>query len=811
MEFEIKNKVFEFDDFIKSSLENVSKVMKNANNLPVADYEYWSIDKCFMKAVDVQSSRMINMIQYILTNHGFKNGLSEVRGVDDEDSLACVTSICDQLMERINTNLDKASGKRHSSSLLLVSKQDSPKTMKMPNISSNKISLITQKCIPKPQASFKDKVDNSDQLFKPRLTSKPHAIKSLEESLTLENGQFAHPYAVELEMLQVHSQLLQTVEPKPPLSLEQTPFSYIDTQHHLKVLVDKLLQVSEVAIDLEHHSFRSYQGFTCLMQLSTRHEDFIVDTIALRHHMQLLNPVFTHPNIVKVFHGSDSDVEWLQKDFGLYLVNCFDTGQASRLLQLPHFSLAYLLQEICNVTADKQFQKADWRIRKLPEIYLKYAREDTHYLLYIYDVLRNRLLEHGANEAGKGEKEGCEQSSVEENKRSLILQAFANSKEICKKKYTKNVVEANSHLVLYERKMGRGGVKLSDRSLEVLRRLYAWRDKLARVEDESTGYILPSVIMLKIAQTMPVSESSILQCCITYIPPTLKRELEAVKMIVNDVINLPAPLCQHTQDETVEQAWDVDAVKVNADPATRDMPSYAQATFDQIDYDESSLNPKSKIDTCLESTFSQLPGELSCEHSVLSKLDKIFMPYMPQEMFPKEYKKGNFKVKFIASRPVEIPKTSPIVKPEEVVTNAEMNFSNTDVALRNKIKAGKKNKWLPKVLPEVQESDDVTSSSKHIAALTIDTTTAKGSINSITTSAKASTTKKDKKSNNVFVPKVYKKEELQGMIKVEQSKKTEKKRAVYDVNEDLAKHPAASKKRKNFHKSNKSHSFMPNK
>jgi exosome complex exonuclease RRP6 len=86
------------------------------------------------------------------------------------------------------------------------------------------------------------------------------------------------------------------------------------------------------------------------MQVSTRTEDFLVDLIALRtlsaatnssdreHRsflkknraglsvLAILNRVFTAPRIVKVFHGADSDVLWLQRDFGLYLVNLFDTG-----------------------------------------------------------------------------------------------------------------------------------------------------------------------------------------------------------------------------------------------------------------------------------------------------------------------------------------------------------------------------------------------------------------------------------------------------------------------------------------------------
>jgi exosome complex exonuclease RRP6 len=75
---------------------------------------------------------------------------------------------------------------------------------------------------------------------------------------------------------------------------------WVDTEEALQSLASKLESVSEFAVDLEHHSYRSYQGFTCLMQLSTRNEDFLIDTLELRHHMHLLLPAFTNPEIVKV-------------------------------------------------------------------------------------------------------------------------------------------------------------------------------------------------------------------------------------------------------------------------------------------------------------------------------------------------------------------------------------------------------------------------------------------------------------------------------------------------------------------------------
>ena len=122
------------------------------------------------------------------------------------------------------------------------------------------------------------------------------------------------------------------------------------------------------------------------MQISSRTEDFLIDTIALRDQLNILNNIFTNPNVVKVnlhllvfreeifslslsfsrikvFHGADSDIEWLQKDFGVYVVNMFDTHQAARELNLPALSLAYLLKSYCDIDANKQFQLADWRIR----------------------------------------------------------------------------------------------------------------------------------------------------------------------------------------------------------------------------------------------------------------------------------------------------------------------------------------------------------------------------------------------------------------------------------------------------------------
>jgi len=47
---------------------------------------------------------------------------------------------------------------------------------------------------------------------------------------------------------------------------------------------------------------------------------------------------------------------------------------------------------------DKSFQLIDWRIRPLKSSMLDYARNDTHWLIYLYEKLKEELITHAQNE-----------------------------------------------------------------------------------------------------------------------------------------------------------------------------------------------------------------------------------------------------------------------------------------------------------------------------------------------------------------------------------------------------------------------------
>jgi exosome complex exonuclease RRP6 len=73
-------------------------------------------------------------------------------------------------------------------------------------------------------------------------------------------------------------------------------------------MATKLKAAKEIAVDLEHHSYRTYRGFLCLMQISTREEDFIIDLLvpSVRDSIgNTLGEIFADPDIIKVhLHNS---------------------------------------------------------------------------------------------------------------------------------------------------------------------------------------------------------------------------------------------------------------------------------------------------------------------------------------------------------------------------------------------------------------------------------------------------------------------------------------------------------------------------
>jgi len=531
-------------EFSQEVLKKVVQATQHANALSTSsdDHEYWNSFTGFQEFCQGQGTRIIQDIGRLLHHQAVPNkfapdnvAITGLQSIDIDERFERLVEANDFMLENVSALLDEAAGvKKNDQPILPPSMQQSKPVVSSWNRKSkdgksgkkDSFKLLMAKNIVRPQLKWIDKVDNTNTPFIPKLKAKPNALKPYKEDDDRiadpianlihqarvggnDDELSSHPYAYELEQFEPSEDWLTLSEPQMYHALDETPLIMVDNVKKLHAMMKQLKEIKEIAVDLEHHSYRSFQGFVCLMQISTRDIDFIVDTLCLREDLHILNEVFTDPNILKVLHGSDHDIGWLQRDFGVYVVNMFDTGQAARTLQEGRFSLAHLLKKYCNVEAQKQFQLADWRIRPLPDELIRYAREDTHYLLYVKDCMRNALIEQG-------------------NKmKNLIRSVYSKSTSLCQTLYEKPIFLPESYMDLYQKYRGR----LNPQQLECFRLIYGWRDKTAREEDESMGYTLPNHMLFQIAENLPNSPPGVLACC-NPVPPLIRQRVVDVHRLV---------------------------------------------------------------------------------------------------------------------------------------------------------------------------------------------------------------------------------------------------------------------------------------
>lgn len=371
--------------------------------------------------LEEQSTRLLSLSSDLLKSAAVATGQKNVGELEDAEDVdiqwRSIVDVIDGLLEKADICLDEYTGlvKRKSDFPENGPQQKKSKTNDRLDFNFRRANII------KPQTAFEQQVDNfAAGPWKPLLTRKPHAIVPLEESLDVavdENNQqqydytfflpsltlnwagkpfcelsknaranfhkrirklqnmgatkdtdcqfrFKHPYETEILTLKYPETTYEIRDPIPYQPIDTTSATWVDTYEGVLEMLEELKGATEIAIDLEHHDYRSYHGLLSLMQISTRGKDWIVDTLRpWRHKLEVLNEVFADPKIVKVFHGAFMDIIWLQRDLGLYVVGLFDTYHASSALGYPQRSLAYLLKSFVDFDADKKYQMADWRIR----------------------------------------------------------------------------------------------------------------------------------------------------------------------------------------------------------------------------------------------------------------------------------------------------------------------------------------------------------------------------------------------------------------------------------------------------------------
>jgi ribonuclease D len=170
------------------------------------------------------------------------------------------------------------------------------------------------------------------------------------------------------------------------------PPVWVDKPETYNKMLGNLTAQPRLAVDTESNSLHAYREQVCLIQFTTPSKDYVIDPLAL-HDMSALGPIFSNPNIEKIFHAAEYDLICLRRDFGFQFANLFDTMHAARVLGYQYVGLDNLLAEKFQFEMDKRHQKADWAVRPLTPAQLDYARLDTHFLFDLRDALEAELKE----------------------------------------------------------------------------------------------------------------------------------------------------------------------------------------------------------------------------------------------------------------------------------------------------------------------------------------------------------------------------------------------------------------------------------
>lgn len=175
---------------------------------------------------------------------------------------------------------------------------------------------------------------------------------------------------------------------------------------------------------------------------------------------------------------------------------------------------------------------------------LYYARSDTHYLLYVFDMLRNEILEH------------TDRTNPDKDLMGWVLQ---RSKETSLQRYSnlESDAETGRGARGWLASLSKTSVALNGQQFAIYKAVHQWRDDLARREDESPGFYMAPHAVMEIAKIMP-TDIKALHSCLGHSASAVKTSINDLFKVVQDAIAAgasgPSLMEFYRQDSVVQVA-----------------------------------------------------------------------------------------------------------------------------------------------------------------------------------------------------------------------------------------------------------------
>ncbi len=244
-------------------------------------------------------------------------------------------------------------------------------------------------------------------------------------------------------------------------------------------LCKKIDDNGRFSIDLEFIPERTYEPEICLVQVATDEEAYIIDPYEVEDLMPIWERVAS-PDLLKVVHAGDQDMDLMHLGSGLIPSNVMDTQIAAGFIGFGYpIGYGKLLSQILNINLSKSESFTDWTNRPLTPSQISYALDDVRHLLRLHDSLVEEL-----------------------DSRQRLSWVIDECKRYCDISY-------------YERDRARdfmrvkGASSLPRKGLAVLRELSTWRHSEASRQNRPLKSILADNVIYEFARHPPKNQNEI--------------------------------------------------------------------------------------------------------------------------------------------------------------------------------------------------------------------------------------------------------------------------------------------------------------
>jgi ribonuclease D len=250
-------------------------------------------------------------------------------------------------------------------------------------------------------------------------------------------------------------------------------FETIDSDQKLQLYCSKIRRAGVCYIDTEFVREKTYYPVLALIQISTDDSLACIDPLVIEDFSPLCE-LLVNPDLLKVFHSPDQDLEILHQVLNVIPKPVFDTQLAATVLGYQHqISYAELVRLITGTELEKKHTRADWSRRPLTDSELDYAMDDVVYLIPVYKEIENQI--------------------TLKNRWAWIKEDLAALSD-----------PDNYHVDLDGLwKKLKGINKLKGSQLEVARQLSIWREQRAQQSDRPKRWILKDDVIIDMARLKP--------------------------------------------------------------------------------------------------------------------------------------------------------------------------------------------------------------------------------------------------------------------------------------------------------------------